>query len=53
MFVIYRVKLIVFHQFLKVGELHGYNTARLQSNFKPFDKIIDIRHMGEDIIADN
>src|ERR1700741_4893952 len=46
------VKLIFFHQTLKVRKLHGNYTVGLQENLQAGDKVVQIRNLREHIVSE-
>src|SRR5687767_2820182 len=51
MLVVNGVKLIAFNQPLKVRKLHGDDPVWLQQNLHPGNKVVQIRHMSQNIIT--
>src|ERR1700733_10276518 len=51
--VVDRVKFVVFDQSQQVGKLQGQNPLRFQQDFKPFDKIIEVRDLRQYVVSAN
>src|SRR6266436_8101794 len=51
MLVVYGVELILFHQPLEMRKFHGDDTARFQQNLHAGNKVVYIRHLSENVIA--
>ena len=51
MLVVDRVELPLLHQSQEVREFHGQNPVRGQQNFHARDEVVQIRDMGEDVVA--
>ena len=47
------VELDVLHEVASVGELEGDPTARLQQRGETGDEAVDVRHVGEDVVAED
>ena len=46
-----RVKLIFQHQLDEMRKLHRDDTVSTQKDFHAFDKVVDVRNMGQNVVA--
>src|ERR1700722_773498 len=51
--VVDRVELIVFNQTKQVRKLERQNAFRLQQDLQPFHKVVEVRHLRQDVVAEN
>ena len=52
MLVVDRVELIALHQAYQVGKLHRDHAGRLQRDLHTGDEVVQIRHVGQHVVAD-
>ena len=52
MFVINRIELVTFHQPIEVRKFHGDDAIRLEKNFHSSDKVIQVGHMRQHVVAE-
>src|SRR5260370_4173292 len=50
-FMVDGVKLILLHQSLEMRKFHGDDAVRLQKNLHTANKVINVRHLSENVIA--
>ena len=46
------VELVLRHQPQQVGELHGQHAGRGEEDLQPRHEVVQVRHVGEDVVAD-
>ena len=51
--VVDRVELVLRHQAHQVGKLNGDDTLRFEEYLHAFHKIVDVRHLRQNIVADD
>ena len=48
-----RIELILLHQSKQVGKFHSDEPGRFYEHLEPTDEIIQVRHVGQHVVADN